>query len=66
MASAGMSRLVISKVLDHVERGVTAVYDRHSYDAEKRTALDSWARTLTAILKNQRQAANVVPIGRER
>ena len=65
-ASAGVSRLVISKVLNHVERGVTAVYDRHSYDAEKRTALDSWARTLTAILKNQRQAANVVPIGRER
>ena len=36
MAGAGVARLVISKVLNHVERGITAVYDRHSYDAEKR------------------------------
>lgn len=50
MASAGVQRLVIGKVLNHVERGVTAVYDRHAYDAEKRAALDTWARDLKAIL----------------
>jgi len=27
------------KILNHVESGVTTVYDRHSYDAEKRAAL---------------------------
>lgn len=65
MASAGVSRLVISKVLNHVERGVTAVYDRHSYDAEKRTALETWARRLDAILSETPQTgAAVVPIGR--
>ena len=32
MASAGVPRLVIGKVLNHAERDVTAVYDRHSYD----------------------------------
>ena len=65
MASAGVQRLVISKVLNHVERGVTAVYDRHSYDAEKQTALETWARKLTAILDAKRHAgATVVPIGR--
>ena len=42
--------LVIGKVLNHAERGVTAVYDRHVYDAEKRAALDGWARDLRAIV----------------
>ena len=64
MASAGVSRLVISKILNHVERGVTAVYDRHSYDAEKRTALETWARTLNEILQNS--SVTVVPIGQRR
>ena len=49
MASSGVPRLVISKVLNHVESGVTAVYDRHSYDAEKRKALAAWSRTLERI-----------------
>lgn len=46
MASAGVPRLVISKVLNHVEAGVTAVYDRHGYDIEKENALQAWARIL--------------------
>ena len=54
MTSIGIPRLVVSKVLNHAEPGVTAVYDRHSYDAEKRAALDAWAREVIAILKNER------------
>ena len=50
MASAGFPRLVIGKVLNHAEPGVTAVYDRHTYDAEKREALQTWARSLRALL----------------
>ena len=38
MTGIGISRLVVSKILNHVERGITAVYDRHSYDSEKRSA----------------------------
>jgi hypothetical protein len=41
---------VISKVLNHVERGITAVYDRHGYDREKRAALDAWAAKLADII----------------
>jgi hypothetical protein len=41
---------VVGKVLNHAERGVTAVYDRHSYDPEKRQALDTWGRKLDAII----------------
>ena len=44
---------MIGKILNHAEPGVTAVYDRHSYDAEKRQALDAWARTLTAMLRQK-------------
>jgi len=51
MAGAGGNRIVIGKILNHAEPGVTAVYDRHSYDAEKRQALETWARLLTALLR---------------
>ncbi|MCG8073863.1 MAG: tyrosine-type recombinase/integrase [Candidatus Thiodiazotropha taylori] len=51
MASAGVQRLVISKVLNHVESGITAVYDRHSYDAEKRDAMNVWADRLSEIIR---------------
>jgi integrase len=50
MASGGVPRLVINKILNHVERDITAVYDRHSYDAEKRAALDWWDLKLEEIL----------------
>jgi hypothetical protein len=41
---------------------VTAVYDRHGYDAEKKIALDSWARTLTAII--EQKSADVLAFSR--
>ncbi|MBF0295469.1 MAG: tyrosine-type recombinase/integrase [Magnetococcales bacterium] len=53
MTGMGISRLVVSKILNHVERGVTAVCDRHSYDAEKRAALDAWGKRLQAIVTGQ-------------
>ena len=43
MTGMGISRLVVARILNHVERGITAVYDRHSYDAEKKQALNRWA-----------------------
>ena len=49
MTSIGISRLVVPKILNHAEPGVTAVYDRHSYDAEKRTALLTWGGRLEEI-----------------
>jgi integrase len=58
-----ISRLVVSKVLNHIETGVTAVYDRHSYDREKRLALDAWGQRLMEIVSGERAAANVVSLG---
>ena len=65
MTGSGTSRLVVSKILNHAEGGVTSVYDRHSYDSEKRVALDSWARTLTQILeKKEDEPTTVVAFAR--
>jgi integrase len=55
MVGAGVPRLVVSKILNHVESGVTAVYDRHSYDPEKRAALDFWGRQLDRIVSGRRR-----------
>jgi integrase len=62
MTALGINRLVVSKVLNHVETGVTAVYDRHSYDAEKRHALEAWAAHLESILSGKPKADNVVAL----
>ena len=61
MASAGVQRLVIGKVLNHAERGVTAVYDRHAYDIEKRAALETWSHDLAAILSAPTRSGSVGP-----
>jgi integrase len=50
MTSRGISRLVVAKILNHAEPGVTKVYDRHSYDAEKRRALEAWGDTVQALV----------------
>jgi integrase len=50
MTALGVSRLVVSKLLNHVENSVTAIYDRHSYDKEKRAAVDAWSTKLKEIL----------------
>ena len=53
MTSMGIPRLTVQKILNHVESGVTSVYDRHSYDAEKRHALDAWASKLEQIIDGE-------------
>ena len=63
MASAGVERFVIGRVLNHVEPGVTRVYDRHSYDAEKSRALLTWERRLCTFVGNNSEQARVVEMG---
>lgn len=53
MRSIGVDRLAVSKVLNHAESGVTAVYDRYSMDPEKRNALERWANQVDRILGGQ-------------
>jgi integrase len=53
MASGGINRLVIGKVLNHAETGVTAIYDRATYDEQKAAALAWWDLKLKTILDNK-------------
>ena len=47
MASGAVPRFVISRILNHSEeKNITSVYDRYSYDAEKRAAMEFWNRQL--------------------
>ncbi len=62
MTGMGIPRLVVSKILNHVERGVTAVYDRHSYDREKRQALEAWGRKLQSIVEGKEAEAKVLSL----
>ena len=59
----GVRRLTVAKILNHVETGVTAVYDRHSYDREKRDALEAWGQRLEEIVSGRASPADkVVPL----
>lgn len=51
MTMLGYNRVTVSKILNHVEGGVTAIYDRYSYDNEKEQALESWAQKLITLIK---------------
>ncbi|MEO5341618.1 MAG: site-specific integrase, partial [Magnetococcus sp. MYC-9] len=53
MTGQGIPRLVVSKILNHVESGITAVYDRYCYDDEKRQALERWWGHLEGILERK-------------
>jgi len=53
-------RFIIARVLNHADRSVTGIYDRHEYLAEKRNALDTWANYLGNLIAPA--GANIVPM----
>ena len=59
MRSIGVDRLVVSKILNHAESGVTKIYDRFSADPEKTAAMERWANHLRAIIAGE-QGDNIV------
>jgi integrase len=50
LAEIGIDDMVAERVLGHKLQGIMAVYNRHSYDTEKRQALDKWAKKLRQIV----------------
>ena len=53
LAIGGASDALIGLILNHdtrLTRGVTSVYNRHSYIAERRAVLDQWSRELELIV----------------
>jgi integrase len=61
ISAAGISRLIVAKVLNHKEREITAVYDRYGYGPEIRRALDIWGARIEEILLGTEGAGNVTP-----
>ena len=51
LTKLGIDRLILQKIINHAERGVTQIYDRYSYMDEKREALQKWADRLDEIVK---------------
>jgi integrase len=61
LSAQGTPTEVADAIMNHAAQDVgRRHYDRHSYEAEKRQALDSWARTVQAIVDGK--PANVVPL----
>jgi integrase len=63
-AKLGIAVHVVEAALNHRSgslRGIAAIYNRYSYDTEKRAAMAAWARHIQAIVSGE-TAANVVSI----
>ncbi len=54
MAKGGTSKEIIRRVLGHAESDVTETYVRHSWLAEKRAALETWAARVAALAAEPR------------
>jgi integrase len=60
LGKLNVSRFIIGRVLNHADRSVTGIYDRHEYLDEKRRALNAWATYLGTMIAEP--AANVVSL----
>jgi integrase len=50
LAELGVNDIVAELVLGHKIKGIAGVYNRHSYDVEKRQALEKWENKLRKIV----------------
>jgi integrase len=66
LSGLGVNRLTIDKVLNHKDTSVGGIYDRHSYDREKRQALDAWAREVDRLVNGEAAPGNVLPLPAQR
>jgi integrase len=58
----GIPRLIISKILNHAEPHITSIYDRSSYDREKRQALEAWSYRLQNIIQGAEEEGKIIPL----
>jgi len=52
LARLGVAPHIIELTLNHKPRGITAVYQRHRYDADVRAAFELWSRHVESLTKN--------------
>lgn len=63
LAALGVPEVVAERVLNHVPKGLSAVYNLHDYEAEKAEALHAWDSALQLIID---PPENVVSLGAAR
>jgi len=63
MSALGFPDETVDAVLNHVKKGVIAIYNRHGYDKEKQQALEAWERRLK-IITTGAEGAKVIPLRR--
>lgn len=63
MAESGEMDEVIDAILNHAKQGVIKVYNQFKYDAQKRLALEAWARKLAGITTGT--DCNIIPMRRK-
>lgn len=56
VASTGVGRFIVARLLGHADRAITSVYDKYSYDDEKRAALERWDFRLKEIIAGDPQS----------
>lgn len=59
ISELGFNRLVVDKILNHKDQTVGGVYDRHSYDKEKREALEAWESELERVLTGKEKVIDI-------
>jgi integrase len=62
LAELGVSPFIGELVIGHRQVGIHAIYDLHTYDDEKRAALERWEAKLLSIVEPEPARPNVVPM----
>jgi integrase len=62
--SIGIDRLVVSKLLNHAESGITKTYDRYAADPEKSAAMERWSDRLKEIISGESREKVVLMRGK--
>lgn len=64
LAELGVDDVVAERILGHKLQGIMAVYNRHSYDKEKRQALAQWEMKLREIVgvEPEKQLAEIITL----
>ncbi len=62
MRELGIPRGDVKMILNHIETDVTSRYDKYDGLAEKRRALEAWARRLEEIIQREPERSNTVSL----
>ena len=62
ISAGGASREILKAILNHVDRDVTAIYDRHGYDNEKKRTLSKLSRQIENLISGKGKGGEVVEL----